>query len=106
MDIVENMSVANAMEMDILESRIGTEQIRGADKSKVQGEHRTSDNNQDMNIAGSGGVSGGHARDGALGTNPVLTVTGEGRIHEQKHGQEHVLPVSGAEEGYHPSGHA
>ena len=58
-DILENMSVANAMELDILESRIGAEQIRGADKSKLRGEHRTSDN-QDMNIAGSGGVSGGH----------------------------------------------
>ena len=39
-------------------------------------------------------VAIGHAQDGALGTNPVLTVTGEGRIHEQQHGQEHVLPVS------------
>ena len=39
-------------------------------------------------------------------TSPLITIAGEGRIPEQQHGQEHVLPVSGAGEGHHPSGHA
>ena len=37
-------------------------------------------------------------------TNLLLTVTGEGTVPEQQHGQEHELAVSGAGEDHHPSG--